>query len=238
MVKTSSKVGGKLVGVKRLKVDTWFAAVMQASQQTKIEPLVEFLSINGLNTNRDKWDRCKNSEAVPLASFVWEVDKVLPGTASILMAGVDKLPLWKVLDKDESVCKRTVSSLLADARLYQSGKNVAQKCHSLLEYMVEFQFGETWSCSHRDLDKLVASPTKNEIAKSCKAKNLDSRTMLAIVALWILAQSGEDQKAINYTDYFLLGILEQPLTERFGKPIADFIREMYHDAGEIEQLHT
>ncbi|WP_423680992.1 hypothetical protein [Undibacterium sp. WLHG33] len=231
MVKTSSKVGGKLVGVKRLKVDTWFAAVMQASQQTKIEPLVEFLSINGLNTNRDKWDRCKNSEAVPLASFVLEVDKVLPGTASILMAGVDKLPLWKVLDKDESVCKRTVSSLLADARLYQSGKSVAQKCHSLLEYMVEFQFGDTWSCSHRDLDKLVASPTQNEIAKSCKAKNLDRRTMLAIVALWILAQSGRDQKAINYTDYFLLGILEQPLTERFGKPIADFVLDMYREAG-------
>lgn len=231
MVKTSSKVGGKLVGVKRLKVDTWFAAVMQASQQTKIEPLVEFLSINGLNTNRDKWDRCKNSEAVPLASFVLEVDKVLPGTASILMAGVDKLPLWKVLDKDESVCKRTVSSLLADARLYQSGKSVAQKCHSLLEYMVEFQFGDTWSCSHRDLDKLVASPTQNEIAKNCKAKNLDRRTMLAIVALWILAQSGRDQKAINYTDYFLLGILEQPLTERFGKPIADFVLDMYREAG-------
>lgn len=214
-----------------MKVDTWFAAVMQASQQTKIEPLVEFLSINGLNTNRDKWDRCKNSEAVPLASFVWEVDKVLPGTASILMAGVDKLPLWKVLDKEESVCKRTVSSLLADARLYQSGRTVAQKCHLLLEYMIEFQFGEAWSCSHQDLDKLVASPTRNAIAKSCEAKNLDSRTMLAIVALWILAQSGEDKKAINYTDYFLLGILEQPLTERFGEPIANFIREMYHEAG-------
>jgi len=231
MVKTSSKVGGKLVGVKRLKVDTWFAAVMQASQQTKIEPLVEFLSINGLNTNRDKWDRCKNSEAVPLVSFVLEVDKVLPGTASILLAGVDNLPMWKVLDKEESVCKRTVSSLLADARLYQSGKNVAQKCHTLLQYMVEYQFEEAWCGSPVDLDKLVARPTRNAIAKSCKTKNLDSRTMLAIVALWILAQSGEDQKAINYTDYFLLGILEQPLTERFGKPIADFIREMYHEAG-------
>ncbi|MBC3833357.1 hypothetical protein H8K33_17735 [Undibacterium amnicola] len=108
---------------------------------------------------------------------------------------------------------------------------MAQKCHSLLEYMVEFQFGEAWSCSHHDLDKLVASPTRNVIAKSCKAKNLDSRTMLAIVALWILAQSGEDQKAINYTDYFLLGILELSLTERFGKPIADFILEMYQEAG-------
>jgi len=231
IVKTSSKVNGKLVGVKKLKVDTWFNAVMQKSQQKAIEPLVNFLSKHGLNSDRDKWDRYKKSEGVPLASFVLEVDEVLPGTASILMAGVDNLPLWKVLDKEESVCKRTVSSLLADARLYQSGKSVAQKCHSLLEYMAEFQFGEAWSCSHRDLDKLVASPTKNEIAKSCKAKNLDSRTMLAIVALWILAQSGEDQKAINYTDYFLLGILEQPLTERFGKPIADFILEMYQEAG-------
>jgi len=47
------------------------------------------------------------------------------------------------------------------------------------------------------------NPIRNAIAKSCKAKNLGSRTMLAIVALWVLAQSGEAQKAIKYTDYFL-----------------------------------
>jgi hypothetical protein len=231
IVKTSSKVNGKLVGVKKLKVDTWFNAVMQKSQQKAIEPLVNFLSKHGLNSDRDKWDRYKKSEGVPLANFVLDVDKVLPGTASILMAGVDKLPLWKVLEKEESVCKRTVSSLLADAKLYQSGKSVTEKCHTLLQYMVEYQFEEAWCGSPVDLDQLVASPTKNAIAKSCKIKNLDSRTMLAIVALWILAQSGEEQKAINYTDYFLLGILEQPLTERFGKSIADFIREMYQEAG-------
>jgi len=231
MVKTTSKVDGKLVGVDKLRVDTWFAAVMQASKQTKVEPLVEFLSINGLNTNRDKWDRYKNSTAKPLPIFVEEVDTVLCGTARIYMSGVDKLPLWKVLGRDESACKRTVSSLLADAKMYQSGKSVTDKCHTLLEYMVECQFQEAWCGSPMDLEKLVASPTRNAIAKSCKAKNLDSRTMLAIVALWILAQSGKDLKAINYTDYFLLGILKQPLTERFVQPIADYIREMYQDAG-------
>lgn len=139
--------------------------------------------------------------------------------------------MWKVLERDESACKRTVSSLLADAKLYQSGKGVSEKCHTLLQYMVEYQFQEVWCGSPMDLDRLVASPTRNVIAKSCKAKNLDSRTMLAIVALWILAQSSEDPKAINYTDYFLLGILKQPLIDNFGKSIADFILEMYQDAG-------
>lgn len=169
--------------------------------------------------------------SVPLASFAREVDEVLPGTARILMSGLDKLPLWKVLEKDESACKRTVSSLLADAKLYQSGKDVAEKCHTLLHYMVEYQFKETWCGAPVDLDKLLANSTDNVIAKSCKTKNLDSRTMLAIVALWILAQSGQDPRAINYTDYFLLGILRQPLTDTFGVAIADFIREMYRDAG-------
>lgn len=230
-MKTSSKVGGKLVGVKKLKVNTWLDAVMKASQQTKIERLVEFLSMQGLDTDRSKWDRYKNSQIMPVSSFVEEVDKVLPGTAGIFLAGVDNLPLWKVLDRDASVCKRTVSSLLADAKLYQSGKGIAEKCHTLLQYMVEFQFDGAWSRSHADLDKLVASPTRNAIAQSCRTKILDKRTMLAIVALWILAQSGKDLKAINYTDYFLLGILKQPLTDNFGKPIADFIREMYQDAG-------
>jgi hypothetical protein len=231
MVKTSSKVGGKLVGVKKLKVDAWLEEVMRASQQSVIERLVKFLSMHGLDTDRGKWDRYKSSDVMPLRSFVEEVDKVLPGTAGIFLAGVDKLSLWKVLERDESVCKRTVSSLLADAKLYQSGKGVAEKCHTLLQYMVEFQFEGAWCSSHADLDKLIASPTRNAIAKSCRTKNLNSRTMLAIVALWILAQSGEDAKAINYTDYFLLGILKQPLTDNFGKPIADFIHEMYQDAG-------
>jgi hypothetical protein len=231
MVKTSSKVGGKLVGVKKLKVDAWLEAVMRASQQSVIERLVKFLSMHGLDTDRGKWDRYKSSDVMPLRSFVEEVDKVLPGTAGIFLAGVDKLSLWKVLERDESVCKRTVSSLLADAKLYQSGKGVPEKCHTLLQYMVEYQFEEAWCRSHTDLDKLVASPTRNAIAQSCKTKNLDRRTMLAIVALWILAQSGEDAKAINYTDYFLLGILKQPLTDNFGKSIADFIREMYQEAG-------
>jgi len=129
-VKTSSKVGGKLVGIKKLKVDTWLGAVMQASQQTVIERLVKFLSMHGLGTDRSKWDRYKNAEVMPLRSFVEEVDTVLPGTARIFLAGVDKLPLWKVLERDESACKRTVSSLLADAKLYQSGKSVAEKCHT------------------------------------------------------------------------------------------------------------
>jgi hypothetical protein len=230
-VKTSSKVGGKLVGIKKLKVDAWLGAVMQASQQTVIERLVKFLSMHGLDTDRGKWDRYKSSDVMPLRSFVEEVDKILPGTERIFLSGAVKLPMWKVLERDESACKRTVSSLLADAKLYQSGKSVSEKCHTLLQYMVECQFQEAWCGSPMDLDKLVASPTRNAIAMSCKVKNLDSRTMLAIVALWILAQSGEEPKAINYTDYFLLGILKQPLTERFGEPIAGYIREMYAEAG-------
>lgn len=230
-MKTSSKVGGKLVGIKKLKVDAWLGAVMQTSQQTVIERLVKFLSMRGLDTDRGKWDRYKSSDVMPLRSFVEEVDRILPGTERIFLSGAVKLPMWKVLERDASACKRTVSSLLADAKLYQSGKGVSEKCHTLLQYMVEYQFQEAWCGSPMDLDKLVASPTRNAIAKSCKAKNLDSRTMLAIVALWILAQSGKESKAINYTDYFLLGILKQPLTERFGEPIADYIREMYAEAG-------
>ena len=230
-MKTSSKVGGKLVGLKKLKVDAWLGAVMQTSQQTVIERLVKFLSMHGLDTDRGKWDRYKSSDVMPLRSFVEEVDKILPGTERIFLSGAVKLPMWKVLERDESACKRTVSSLLADAKLYQSGKGVSEKCHTLLQYMVECQFQEAWCGSPMDLDKLVASPTRNAIAKSCKAKNLDTRTMLAIVALWILAQSSEDPKAINYTDYFLLGILKQPLMDNFGKSIADFILEMYQDAG-------
>ncbi|WP_395005369.1 hypothetical protein [Undibacterium sp.] len=230
-MKTSSKVGGKLVGLKKLKVDAWLGAVMQTSKQTVIERLVKFLSMHGLDTDRGKWDRYKSSDVMPLRSFVEEVDKILPGTERIFLSGAVKLPMWKVLERDESACKRTVSSLLADAKLYQSGKSVSEKCHTLLQYMVECQFQEAWCGSPMDLDKLVASPTRNAIAKSCKAKNLDSRTMLAIIALWILAQSSEDPKAINYTDYFLLGILKQPLMDNFGKSIADFILEMYQDAG-------
>ncbi|SFA92940.1 MobA/MobL family protein [Collimonas sp. OK607] len=106
-----------------------------------------------------------------------------------------------------------------------------EKCHTLLQYMVEFQFKGAWCRSHADLDKLVASPTRNAIAQSCRTKNLDKRTMLAIVALWIVAQSGDGSKAINYTDYFLLGILKQPLTENFGKAVTDFMLEMYQGAG-------
>jgi hypothetical protein len=37
--------------------------------------------------------------------------------------------------------------------------------------------------------------------------------------------------AINYTDYFLLRILKQSLTDNFGKAAADFVLEMYRDAG-------
>lgn len=230
-MKTSSKDNGKLVGIQKLRVDTWLDSVMQTSGQTVIERLVKFLSEHGLNTDRKKWDYYKRSDGNPSVKFVNEVGKVLPGTDRVFLAGIDNLSLWKVLDRNESVCKRTVSSLLGDAKLYQSGKSVADKCHTLLQYMVEFQFKEAWSRSHTDLDKLIASPTRNAIAGSCRTKNLDSRTMLAIVALWILAQAGKDKKAINYTDYFFLGISKKPLTDNFGKPIADFIREIYQDAG-------
>jgi hypothetical protein len=230
-MKTSSKDNGKLVGIQKLRVDTWLDSVMQTSGQTVIERLVKFLSEHGLNTDRKKWDYYKRSDGNPSLNFVKEVGKVLPGTDRVFLAGIDNLPLWKVLDRNESVCKRTVSSLLADAKLYQSGKSVAEKCHVLLQYMVDFQFKKAWNCSHADLDKLIANSTQNAIAGSCRTKNFDSRTMLAIVALWILAQAGEDQTAINYTDYFFLGISEQPLTDNFGKPIAEFIREMYAKAG-------
>lgn len=68
MVKTSAKIDRKLDGVKKLKVDTWFDAVMENSQQTAIEPLVNFLSLRGLDSGRDKWDRYKKSRLCHFAS--------------------------------------------------------------------------------------------------------------------------------------------------------------------------
>ncbi|MBC3937081.1 hypothetical protein H8K47_17125 [Undibacterium sp. CY7W] len=235
-MKTSKKINGKLVGLSKLRVQLWLAAVLEGSRQANIEQMLNCLSrqkseCDPADFDPNKWYRYSAFSSSPLPELISKIDKMVPGTARIYRSGFERLPLFLVLGKDESACKRTVSSLLADAKLYQSGKSVTEKSHTLLQYMVGYQFGEAWRESHADLDQLIANPKNNAIAKSCKAKNLSSRTMLAIVALWILAQTSDDPKATDYTDYFLLGILGQPLSDKFGKLVADFILEMYEEAG-------
>ncbi|MDY7539178.1 hypothetical protein RGU72_13035 [Undibacterium sp. 5I1] len=227
----SKKTDKKLTGLPKLKTQLWLASVIEGSHQVSLEKTLYWLYEKGLEGDSNKWYRYSSCSSTPRPELIAAVDKILPGTAKIYRSGSERFPLFLVLEKNEGACKRVVSSLLADARLYQSEKSVAEKCRTLLQYMVEYQFEEAWCGSPVDLDKLVVSPTNNAIAKSYKDKNLNRRTVLAIVALWILAQSGEDPKAINYTDYFLLGILYEPLTDNFGKLIAEFIQEMYREAG-------
>lgn len=229
-MKTSKKVGGKLVGLDRLRNRLWLNAVLAASGQKSIEKLVEWLSLKRLNSDENKWYRYSAYDVKPGMDFVDAVNKVLPGTERIFRTGSAKLPLFTVLDRHEGGCKRVLSSMLGDANLYRSGRTLAEKCQILLQYIAVRDFGKAWCCPHYDFDVLIANKRTNAIAKSGRAKNLEPRTMLAIVAMWNVADLNDDLVAEEYTRYLMKGILGKPLESSFGKDVAAYVAEMFDES--------
>ncbi|MBC3863302.1 hypothetical protein H8K32_14440 [Undibacterium jejuense] len=228
---TIKKTDKKLTGLPKLKNQLWLASVIERSQQVSLEQTLYWLYQKGLEGDSNKWYRYSACSSKPRPELISEVDKILPGTAKIYRSGSERFPLFLVLDKNEGVCKRVVSSLLADAQLYRSGQTLTEKCHTLFQHIAEIDFQQAWCRPHYDFEKLLAEPTANAIGESIKIQNLSSRTMLAIIALWNVTILQNDIIATNCAEYLMFGILGAPMEENFGKPVAEFVSEMFHMAG-------
>ncbi|MFZ6773239.1 hypothetical protein ACO0LB_11045 [Undibacterium sp. SXout7W] len=229
-MEANKKIAQKLLGLPKLRNQLWLASVIKGSGQVSLEQTLNWLYRKGLEGDSNKWYRYSSNSSKPRPELISEVDKILPGTAKIYRSGSDRFPLFLVLDRNEGACKRVVSSLLADAKLYRSGQTLTEKCHTLFQHIVEIDFQKVWCRPHYDFEKLIAEPTANAIGESIQVQNLSSRTMLAIIALWNVAVLHADAVAINYSKYLMLGILGKPLEENFGQPVAEYVTDMFQKA--------
>ena len=62
-------------------------------------------------------------------------------------------------------------------------------------------------------------------------KKIQPRTVLAIIAFWNIVLKQDDADAMRYAEYLMYGILGKPIEQAFGKSVADYVQELFEDAG-------
>jgi hypothetical protein len=245
-LKPSEKEAGKIAGLRRVQSSTWMAAIESKTGKSG-KDLELWLSLKAVGYE-EAWKKYRNFARSPSDDFVDDLDLVAPGTAAVYHNGPAGLPLWDLLkiqytpshEKDgkkvpattkiqEAFSKRVLSKLLGDLGLYKSGRTFTEKCIALFEALKLDGFKGSWTGGEQSLEILVQNPKRNEIALSCAKNNLDGRMMVAIIATWVVSLVTTDEIGQEYAFYMMSGILGEPLKNRFGSEISEFIQKLYDE---------
>ncbi|MFZ6863065.1 hypothetical protein ACO0K7_10540 [Undibacterium sp. Ji67W] len=231
-MKTSKKIDGKLVGIPKLRNDIWLAALIIESKQKNLSQLIIWLSRQGLDGDQGKWNKFNSHRNEPLPSLIDDVDKILKGTARVYKNGSKEFPLFSVLNANLDLCKRFLSGVLSSAGLYGYKKSLVDKGQSLLEYVLFDELDYQGDRSDTDFKKMVRGSNRNIVKRSQNdQKKIQPRTVLAIIAFWNIVLKQDDADAMRYAEYLMYGILGKPIEQAFGKSVADYVQELFEDAG-------
>jgi len=231
-MKKSNKVDGKLVGIPKLRNEFWLAELVKDSKQKNLSQSIVWLSRQGLDGDHGKWYDYSSYSNNPSLSLVAKVDNILKGTARVYKNGSKEFALFPILNANIDVCKRFLSGVISGAGLYQYKQNLVDKGQSLLKYVLFDELGYQGNPSETDFTKMVRGSNRNIVKRSQNdQKRLQPRTLLAIIAFWNIVLKQDDADAMRYAEYLMYGILGKPIEQAFGKSVADYVQELFEDAG-------
>jgi hypothetical protein len=227
----ATKAGDKLAGLDRARCSVWFNAVKEKIGAQSITDISAYFELKGIDSTMDRWKSYSSLRRRPDQDFVRVVDRVVPGTRLVFKDGPAGLPLWDLLDVSYSEDKLEVNDLLCKrifSRIadYQSGLSLRDKWDKVFQALIK-HYGNSWTGSHAWLEKLVQDPTRNDIALSNERNNITATLMVIIMSLALLSLRGSESEMWDYSSYFMGGILGQPIENRFGKEVSDFITDLF-----------